>query len=141
MVYEDRVEQTPVRVCRMEPVVETVRVARMVEKRVPVECSYYVPRVVCYPTAVDACGTPVEYVAAPSISTSAPATRPAQPTLAAPQKKTSAADEKPKLPPESTPGPVDAEKSVAPPAGGKTESKTQDSSSGTAYPIPKSPGK
>jgi hypothetical protein len=114
-VYEDRVEQVPVRVCRMQPVAETVRVARTVEKRVPVECTYYVPRVVCCPTVVDPCGVPVQCVPSPAITTvpsSQPPRASSEPTLAAP-KKPSAADVQPALPP-SAPGPAATEEPAVP---------------------------
>jgi hypothetical protein len=120
----------------MEPVKETVRVARTVEKRVPVETCCYVPRVVCYPTTVDACGVPVECgpstVISSSPSSASPPSQPSQPTLA-PQKKSSAADEKPTLP-SSAPGPEKEEPAASAPSSKPTESKPPAKSSDTSYP-------
>ena len=59
MVYEERVEQQPVHVCRMVAVQETVRVPRVVQKVTPVTYTQYTPRLVCARIPLDACGNPI----------------------------------------------------------------------------------
>jgi len=143
MVYEDRVEQIPVKVCRMEAVAETVRVPRVVEKRVPVTYSCCVPRVVCTRVPLDPCGTAI--VVAPTVTTSSECCTPApvtsvapqsspgpdagydssqprtqlQPTPAQPrQEQNNGANVQPSLPPESNrPEPVNPEQPVPPTPG------------------------
>jgi len=70
MTYEERVESVPVRVCRMVEHQQTVRVSHVVEKRVPVTYSRWLPRTVVRRVALDPCGTmtSVPYVG-PSTST------------------------------------------------------------------------
>ena len=55
MVQEERVEQVPTQVCRLEAYPETVRIPHVVEKRIPGTYNYVVPRVECYRVPVDEC--------------------------------------------------------------------------------------
>jgi len=75
MVCEERVEQMPVRVCRMVAEQQTVRVPRCVETRTPVTYTYRIPRTVMYKVPVvdpcDPCGGGM--VAAPMVPALAPA--------------------------------------------------------------------
>ena len=58
MVYEQKVEQIPVRVCRMVSTQQTVRTPRIVEKRIPVSYTIRTPRTVVLRIPVDPCGLP-----------------------------------------------------------------------------------
>lgn len=103
-VYEERVEQDSVRVCRYEAVAETVQVAKVVEKRVPVTYAYRVPHYIVNRVPLDACGNPI--TSAPSTSGSL-LYRETTPSAA---KSSDAATDKPTLDKSVTPEPIDESK-------------------------------
>lgn len=59
MVQEEKVEQETFRVCRQEQVVQKVQVPHVVEKRVPVQYTQRIPRVIVNKVPLDACGNPI----------------------------------------------------------------------------------
>jgi hypothetical protein len=93
MVYEERVEQVPVRVCRQEAVVETVGIPRVVTKKVPVTYTYRVPRTIVHRIPIDEFGNPIPTVPAPVISEGT--TESAPPAGTGPSTPTAAPEQKP----------------------------------------------
>jgi hypothetical protein len=81
---------------------DTERVTRIVEKRVPVTSTCYVPRVVCYRVPLDACGNPLPASPPPAAALPGPAP---EPTPAPP--KGDAASKAPAL--KDAPGPGEPE--------------------------------
>ncbi|HUT14471.1 MAG TPA: hypothetical protein VMY42_28555 [Thermoguttaceae bacterium] len=118
MAWEEREQDVSYRVCRMQPFQETVRVARCVEKRIPVTYTCSVPRVVCCRIPLDPCGQPLATFsdAVPQETQKTPV--PQEPTRAVPPEKAgdAAADVVPELD-GAIPGPVD---DVLPPLPGRT---------------------
>jgi len=64
-VQEEKVEQEEVRVVRQERIVQKVQTPRIVEKRVPVQYTYKVARVIVNKVPLDPCGNPMTIVPAP----------------------------------------------------------------------------
>jgi len=132
-IYEQRVEQRPVQVCRMVAVQETVRVPRCVEKRTPLTCTYYVPRVVCCRVPLDPCGVPVADYCTPAVSVPSEQSGTTTPTPAETSSPT------PAQPPAQGTGPGEAD---VPPSlnnsgdGSATPEATQPSGESSDQPVP-----
>lgn len=65
LVQEEKVEQEEVRVVRQERIVQKVQTPRIVEKRVPVQYTQRVARVIVNKIPLDACGNPITIAPAP----------------------------------------------------------------------------